>query len=147
MGLVPDDRTVVAERFPGPWQPDATKEAAWNRGAYLVAAIARCGDCHTPRDWLGAPEPARLLGGTLAGPGGKAVPNITPDPETGIGKWSVEDVENLLRNGQTPDFDFVGGAMAEIVRNTSRLTDADRAAIALYLRSLPPVHFRTRIKE
>jgi mono/diheme cytochrome c family protein len=132
---------VVAECFPGPWQPDATKDAGWNRGAYLVATIGRCSDCHTPRNWLGAPKPARLLAGTSFGPGGKAVPNITPDSETGIGKWSTEDIVTLLRDGQTPDFDFVGGAMAEIVRNTSRLTDADRRAIALYLRSLPAIHF------
>jgi mono/diheme cytochrome c family protein len=139
--------TVVAECFRGPWQPDATKEAAWNRGAYLVATIGRCSDCHTPRNWLGAPEPSRLLAGTSSGPGGKAVPNITPDSETGIGKWSAEDIVTLLRDGHTPDFDFIGGAMAEIVRNTSRLTDADRRAIALYLRSLPAIHFRGGAKK
>jgi mono/diheme cytochrome c family protein len=139
--------TVVAEGFPGPWQPDATKDAAWNRGAYLVATIGRCGDCHTPRNWLGAPEPARLLAGTPAGPGGKAVPNITPDSETGIGQWSIGDIVILLRDGQTPDFDFVGGAMAEIVRNTSRFTDDDRRAIAIYLRSLPAIHFRARANQ
>ena len=46
----------------------------------------------------------------------------------------------LLKDGQTPEFDFVGGAMAEIVRNTTRLDDADRQAIAVYLKSVPPVH-------
>jgi mono/diheme cytochrome c family protein len=139
--------TVVAEDFPGPWQPDATKDAAWDRGAYLVATIGRCGDCHTPRNWLGAPEPARLLAGTPAGPGGKTVPNITPDSETGIGKWSIEEIVILLKDGQTPDFDFVGGAMAEIVRNTARLTDADRRAIAVYLRSLPAIHSSARVTQ
>jgi mono/diheme cytochrome c family protein len=139
--------TVVAEDFPGPWQPDATKDAAWNRGAYLVATIGRCADCHTPRNRLGAPEPARLLAGTPAGPGGKAVPNITPDSETGIGKWSMEEIVTLLKDGQTPDFDFVGGAMAEIVRNTARFTDADRRAIADYLRSLPAIHSSARVTQ
>ena len=139
--------TVAAECFPGPWQPDMTKDAVWSRGAYLVATIGRCGDCHTPRNWLGAREPARLLAGSSAGPGGKAAPNITPDPESGIGKWSTEDIETLLKDGQKPDFDFVGGAMAEIVRNTSRLTDADRRAIALYLQSIPAIHFRGRANE
>jgi mono/diheme cytochrome c family protein len=138
---------VVAEDFPGPWQPDAARDAAWNRGAYLVATIGRCGDCHTPRNWLGAPEPARLLAGNPAGPGGKAVPNITPDSETGIGNWSTEDIVILLRDGQTPEFDFVGGAMAEIVRNTSRLRDDDRWAIAIYLRSIPAIHFRARVDK
>lgn len=130
---------ALEERFPGPWTPDPGKSATWNRGAYLVATVGRCGDCHTPRNFLGAPDPRRPLSGTSAGPGGKVVPNITPDPETGIGEWSEEDVATLLRNGQTPEFDFVGGAMAEIVHNTSRLDDADRHAIAVYLKSLPAI--------
>jgi mono/diheme cytochrome c family protein len=129
----------VAECFPGPWQDDETKDQNWNRGAYLVATVGRCGDCHTPRNWLGVRNTKRQLAGTSAGPGGKAVPNITPDPETGIGRWSKDDITALLKDGQTPDFDFVGGAMTEIVKNTTRLTDADRSAIATYLRSLPAI--------
>ena len=70
---------------------------------------------------------------------GNAAPNITPDPETGIGRWSVDDIVTLLTDGQKPDFDFVGGAMGEIVNDTSRLSDADRRAIAVYLKSLPPI--------
>ena len=131
--------SIVDECFAGPWQLDATKDPVWSRGAYLVASVGRCGDCHTPRNWLGARDPQRLLGGTVAGPGSKSVPNITPDPKTGIGHWSEGDIINLLKDGQTPDFDFVGGAMAEIVKNTTRLDDADRQAIAIYLRSLPAV--------
>ena len=130
---------VLAQPFAGPWEADPAKEQSWSRGAYLVNAVARCGDCHTPRYWLGAPDPTRFLAGTRAGPGGKPVPNITPDPESGIGKWSESDIITLLKDGQTPDFDFVGGAMAEIVRNTSRLDDSDRRAIATYLRSLTPI--------
>jgi mono/diheme cytochrome c family protein len=130
---------VLASRFPGLWRPDPTKDAVWNRGAYLVAAVGRCGDCHTPRNWLGAPDPDRAFAGTAAGRGGHAVPNITPDPKTGIGSWSGSDIVTLLKDGQTPDFDFVGGLMAEIVSNTSRLDDADRRAIAVYLKSLPPI--------
>jgi mono/diheme cytochrome c family protein len=130
---------ILAEPFIGPWRPDATKDRAWNRGSYLVNVIGRCGDCHTPRNWLGAHDPERFLAGTRAGPGGKAVPNITPDRESGIGKWSEDDIVTLLKDGQMPDFDFVGGAMAEVVRNTSRLDDSDRQAIASYLRSLPPI--------
>lgn len=138
---------VLAERFAGPWQPDATKDQAWNRGAYLVNVVGRCSDCHTPRTWLGARDSRRFLAGTPAGPGGKPVPNITPDPESGIGKWSEGDIITLLKDGQTPDFDFVGGAMAEIVRNTSRLDDADRRAIAAYLQSLPALRSERRAHE
>ena len=130
---------VLASAFPGPWRPDPAKDAMWNRGAYLVATVGRCGDCHTPRNWLGALDPDGAMAGTAAGPGGRKVPNITSDPEAGIGAWSLDDIETLLKDGETPDFNFVGGPMGEIVRNTSRLDDADRQAIAVYLKSLPPI--------
>jgi mono/diheme cytochrome c family protein len=129
---------------PGPFRPAPEGGEAYNRGAYLVTALAHCGECHTPRNWFGAMEPSRFLAGTTHGPDGKAVPNITPDLETGIGKWSEDDIVALLKDGQTPEFDFVGGAMAEVVRNTTRLTDADRRAIAVYLRTLPAVRSETR---
>jgi mono/diheme cytochrome c family protein len=130
---------VLASRFSGPWRPDPTKDAQWNRGAYLVLTTGRCGDCHTPRNWLGAPDSGRALAGVSADRGGHAVPNITPDRETGIGRWSVDDIVSLLTDGQKPDFDFVGGDMGEIVNNTARLSDTDRRAIAVYLKSLPPI--------
>jgi mono/diheme cytochrome c family protein len=138
--------TVLAEPFSGPRVPDPSKDKTWNRGAYLVATVGRCGDCHTPRNWFGARDQQRALSGASAGPGGKAVPNITPDPETGIGDWSEEDIVALLTSGQTPEFDFVGGAMAEIVRNTSRLDDTDRQAIAVYLKSLPAIPSQSKHK-
>jgi mono/diheme cytochrome c family protein len=124
---------------PGPFRPAPDRDEAYNRGAYLVTALAHCGECHTPRNWFGAMESSRFLAGTPHGPDGKAVPNITSDRETGIGKWSDDDIVTLLKDGQTPDFDFVGGAMAEVVKNTARLTDADRRAIAVFLRSVPAV--------
>ena len=125
---------------PGPFRPAPERGEAYNRGAYLVTALAHCGECHTPRNWFGATEPSRFLAGTSHGPEGRAVPNITPDPDTGIGTWSEQDIVTLLKDGQTPDFDFVGGAMGEIVRNTCRLDDDDRQAIAAYLKSLTPIH-------
>jgi mono/diheme cytochrome c family protein len=124
---------------PGPFRPAPERSEAYNRGAYLVTALAHCGECHTPRNWFGATEPDRFLAGNPVGPDGKKVPNITPDRETGIGNWTEDDIIGLLTDGHTPDFDFVGGAMAEIVRNTSRLDDADRRAIAVYLKSLPAI--------
>ena len=124
---------------PGPYRPAPERGEAYNRGAYLVTALAHCGECHTPRNWFGATEPSRFLAGTGHGPDGHAVPNITSDPDTGIGNWNEQDIITLLKDGQTPDFDFVGGAMAEIVKNTARLTDADRRAIAVYLRTLPAI--------
>ena len=124
---------------PGPFQPTPGKSAEDNRGAYLVTALAHCGECHTPRNWFGATEASRFLAGNPNGPDGKSVPNITPDPKTGIGKWSEDDIVGVLTDGHTPDFDFVGGAMSEVVKSTSRLTDADRRAIAIYVKSVPAV--------
>jgi mono/diheme cytochrome c family protein len=132
---------VVATPFPGPWRPEPDKDEVRNRGGYLVASVGRCGDCHTPRTWLGAPDPERFLAGVAAEPGGKKVPNITPDPQTGIGNWSEDDIVGVLTDGHTPDFDFVGGAMNEIVKNTARLTAEDRRAIAVYLLSIPAKPF------
>jgi mono/diheme cytochrome c family protein len=124
---------------PGRFRPAPGRSAEWNRGAYLVTALAHCGECHTPRNVLGAMETGSFLAGTRHGPDGKPVPDITPDPKTGIGKWSLADIVGLLTDGHTPSFDFVGGAMAEVVRSTSRLSEADRQAIAVYLKSLPPL--------
>jgi mono/diheme cytochrome c family protein len=124
---------------PGPFRPAPERSEAYNRGAYLVTALAHCGECHSPRNWFGATEPDRFLAGNPDGPDGKKVPNITPDPDTGIGNWSEHDIIALLKDGQTPDFDFVGGAMAEVVKSTARLTEEDRRAIALYLRSIPAI--------
>jgi mono/diheme cytochrome c family protein len=129
---------VVATRLPGPWRPDPERDPVWNRGAYLVASIGRCGECHTPRTLLGAPDPERFLAGAVL-PGGKKVPNITPDRTAGIGNWSGDDIVGLLTDGHTPDFDFVGAAMAEIVKNTARLSEEDRRAVAIFLHSVPAV--------
>lgn len=123
----------------GPFVPDAARSAAWNRGAYLVEALAHCGECHTPRGSLGGLETSLALSGTTDGPDGEKVPNITPDQETGIGSWSPKDVVRVLKTGQLPDGDFVGSVMGEVVNGTSKLTDADREAIAAYLQSVPPI--------
>ena len=119
---------------PGPFRPAPDRDAVWNRGAFLVTAVAHCGECHTPRNWFGAMETSRFLAGTRDGPDGKPVPNITPG---GLGNWSENDIIGVLTDGHTPEFDFVGGAMAEVVKGTSRLSDEDRRAIAVYLRSVP----------
>ncbi len=130
--------TTIAANFTAP--PPAG-EGAPARGAYLVATVGHCGDCHTPLTWLGAPDADRYLAGSHGGIEGKKAPNITPDLKTGIGGWSEGDIASLLKDGGTPDGDFVGGAMAEIVRNTTRLTDDDRRAIAAYLKTLPAKAF------
>ncbi len=123
----------------GPWQPDPAHDAVWNRGSYLANAVAHCGECHTPRNFMGAMKTSQAYSGNPKGPDNQRAPNITPDPEKGIGKWSLEDIETVLKTGQLPYFDYVGSGMAEVVKGTSRLTDEDRHAIAVYLKSLKAV--------
>lgn len=119
---------------------DPGRSEAWNRGAYLVRHLGHCGECHTPRNSLGALLPERELGGTREGPEGKPVPNITPHREAGIGRWSADEIIFFLEIGMLPDGDFAGAGMGEVIDdNTSRLTPEDRAAIAAYLQALPPL--------
>lgn len=133
---------------PGRFQPDPARSAEVNRGAYLVQALGHCGECHTPRNALGGLDTGMAYAGNRKGPDGHAVPNITPDPETGLGKWSEGDIADVLRSGMTPDGDFVGGAMAEVVRNsTSKLTDSDLHAVVAYLKSLPPIRNKVEDKD
>ena len=111
-----------------------------NRGAYLVTALGHCGECHTPRNRLGAMRKSMWLAGTVDGPDDDPVPNITPDAKTGIGDWREDDIAELLKTGDTPLESKVKGAMKEVVADsTSHLTDADRRAIATYLEAQAPV--------
>ena len=123
---------------PGPFVPNPEKSAAWNRGAYIVTGPAHCGECHSPRNFFGAVDASQPLAGTKAGPEGKPVPGITQHPKRGIGGWSKADIAEVLKSGFLPDGDVVGGAMGEVVENSSsHWTDDDREAVAEYLLSLP----------
>jgi mono/diheme cytochrome c family protein len=118
-----------------PFKPDATKSAQWNRGAYLVNGPGHCAECHSPRNRLGGIISGQRFAGGPDAEGKDWVPNIT---QKGIGDWSEKDIATLLETGDTPD-DRVAGAMAEVVRNTSQLSAEDRMAMAVYLKSLPPL--------
>jgi mono/diheme cytochrome c family protein len=125
---------------PGPYVADKTQSEEWNRGAYLVTALVHCGECHTPRNLTGGLQRDMWMAGNAHGPDGAHIPNITPDPETGIGKWSVDDIVQYLSTGLDPDGDVAGSLMADVVEvSTSKLTDADRHAIAVYIKALKPI--------
>jgi len=125
---------------PGPFQPAPQRSAAYNRGAYLATALAHCGECHTPRNILGAMRSSLRFAGTPDGPDGQLVPNITPDPGTGIGKWEKDDVVELLKTGTTPEQSKVKGAMRETIQDGLKyLSDADLEAIADYLFAQPSI--------
>jgi mono/diheme cytochrome c family protein len=139
LALFERTRAAIGTALAGLSPPPALSSAGGPvaRGAYLVATVGHCGDCHTPLAWLGAPDLDRFLAGSAGGLEGRKAPNITPDVKNGIGRWSDGDIVYLLKEGGTPDGDFVGGSMGEIVRNTARLTDDDRRAIAAYLKTVP----------
>jgi mono/diheme cytochrome c family protein len=103
------------------------------RGRYLVESLGHCGECHTPRNALGGLRLDAWLTGAPNPSGQGRIPNITPAELT----WSASDIANYLRDGFTPEFDSAGGEMAEVIQNMAHLPDADRAAIAAYLRALP----------
>ncbi|PKP74141.1 MAG: diacylglycerol kinase [Alphaproteobacteria bacterium HGW-Alphaproteobacteria-6] len=105
------------------------------RGRYLAEALGHCGECHSPRDRFGGIIRARWLSGAPV-PGAKgSFPNITPARLD----WSVADITEYLTSGFTPDYDSAGGHMALVIENTAHLPQADRAAIAAYLKRVPPV--------
>jgi mono/diheme cytochrome c family protein len=119
-----------------PFEPDPARTAAWNRGAYLVTGPGHCAECHSPRNALGGIIRAQMFAGGPNPEGKGWIPNIT---QQRMKDWSEKDFEYLLETGNTPDGDSVGGAMAPVIRNTSQLRPEDRAAMATYLKSLPPV--------
>ena len=123
---------------PGP-PPVPGRSAAVNRGEYLVNALGHCGECHTPRNFLGGAKRGRYLAGAAKGQGpeGKGVPNLTP---TNLKKWGDNDLRDFLQTGIGPDGDVVGDTMGEVIKNTtSQLTAQDLAAVIGYLRSLPAI--------
>ncbi|MCC2110720.1 MAG: cytochrome C, partial [Hyphomicrobiales bacterium] len=80
----------------------------------------------------------RAFSGGPAAEGDGWVPNLTPD-RTGLADWSAKEIASSLKDGFLPDFDSFGGAMVAVQENTAKLTDADRAAIAAFLKSLRPI--------
>jgi mono/diheme cytochrome c family protein len=120
-----------------PFVPDPAKSAEWNRGAFLVNGPGHCAECHSPRNFLGGIIASQRFGG---GPdlerAGSWVPNIS---QKGLSDWSEDDIKNFLEDGATPDGDSVSGSMKSVIKNTSQLSAADRKAMAVYLKSLPPV--------
>lgn len=113
-----------------------------SRGAYLVK-VTGCAGCHSPRNKDGEIiEDQRLTGGDRAIPSGDLgrfyPPNITSDEATGIGRWNEADIVQMLTNGLTPGGRILSTAMPWRTQYKD-LTGEDKAAIAAYLKSLPPV--------
>lgn len=117
---------------PGPFVPDPAKSALLNRGGYLTRALGHCGECHTPRNFLGAPKRSQFLAGAK-----DVAPNLTP---TRLKNWSDADFRNFLTTGLTAEGDVPAKEMSEVITNTtSQLIQEDLNALIAYLRSLPPL--------
>ncbi len=139
-------RSLISHWKQGRFTPGAAvvnpeRSTQWNRGAYLATALGHCTECHTPRGFLGTPDNTRFMAGTCSGPEELRVPNITSDDDTGIGRWSFEELETFLATGERPDGCYTSGLMMEVLGTSCMgLTDNDRRALAVYLASLPPIH-------
>jgi mono/diheme cytochrome c family protein len=125
---------------PGVIQPDEKRSKSWNRGAYLVNAMAHCGECHTPRTSLGNLDNDLAYAGAKNGPEGESAPNITPDKKTGIGDWSRSEFVDYLSEGLLPDGDYAGGVMTDVIDDgLAYLTPEDLQAVAEYIMTLPAI--------
>ncbi|MBR0994839.1 cytochrome c [Bradyrhizobium japonicum] len=126
---------------PGLFEPDQSRSVAWNRGGYLVTGLGHCGACHTPKNYFGADKSAQALSGSEVD--GWYAPRLDGAPRTGLQSWSETDITEYLQSGRNGK-SHAGGPMAEVVVNsTSKMSDADVRAIAVYLKSLPPARRET----
>lgn len=120
---------------PGLFEPDQTRSAEWNRGGYLVTGLGHCGACHTPKNALGADRrEAAFSGGQVDG---WFAARLDGAARSGLASWSVEDIAEYLSSGRNAK-SHADGPMADVVVNsTSKISDADVRAMAVYLKSLP----------
>jgi mono/diheme cytochrome c family protein len=122
-------------------------ESQLERGRYLVETVAACGNCHTPKGPNGPLTDKKLAGGDVIKHADftAATPNITPDPETGIGKWTDREIFAAIREGRRADGTLIGPAMPS--RSYRYLADEDIEAIVVYLRSVPLVYNLISVKS
>jgi mono/diheme cytochrome c family protein len=121
---------------PGIFEPDQNKSAEWNRGGYLVEGAAHCGACHTPKNFFGAEKRGqKYVGGPVDG---WFAPRLDGADRSGLKSWSADDIVEYLQSGRNGK-SHAGGPMTEVVlKSTSRLSDGDVRAIAVYLKDVPP---------
>jgi len=120
---------------PGILEPDQSKGTDWNRGRYLVEGLGHCGACHTPKNIFGADKRGQAFTGGYVQ--GWFAPRLDAAERSGLKSWSVDDIAEYLKSGRNGK-SHADGLMAEIIVNsTSKMSDADVRAIAVYLKSLP----------
>jgi mono/diheme cytochrome c family protein len=117
-------------------RPDPSQSEQWNRGRYLVEGPGHCGECHTPRGFLGETDPSRALAGAPLPDGHGKAANLRGGDFL---DWTEADIAEALDSGFTPSGDVLGAGMTAVVRNLAELPESDRQAIAVYLKTLPPL--------
>jgi mono/diheme cytochrome c family protein len=125
------------------YQNATDHDAQWNRGAYLVQGAGHCGACHTPRGWLYEEKALSDRGSDyLAGAplDNWSAADLTGDGVYGLGRWSETDLVQFLKTGHNASGTAFGSMIDVINYSTQYLSDADNAAIAHYLKFLPPAH-------
>lgn len=119
-----------------PFKANPSRSPVWNRGAEIVLGVGHCGACHSPKNILFADSAGSVMQGNLTD--GWFAPNLTGSKPDGLGDWTAADISQYLKTGVNR-FTHVTGAMRDVIeKSTSLMTDADRSAIAAYLKALPP---------
>ena len=122
--------------------PKVAPQSGVARGEYLSNGPAHCAECHTPRAANGAPDMALFMAGG-PGPEGSLPANITPDKNTGIGKWTEEQIAKFLRTGVKPSGQRAASLMQVVIQAGYKdLTERDARAIAKYLKTVPAVEHK-----
>jgi mono/diheme cytochrome c family protein len=120
------------------FEPHADRSAQWNRGAYLIEALAHCGECHTPRNLFQALDNRRKFAGAVTG--GWLAFNITSDPTSGVGDWTEQALAHYLATGHAEGRGTAAGPMGEAVDlSLVHLSGEDIAAMVAYLKTVPPI--------
>jgi mono/diheme cytochrome c family protein len=124
------------------FQPDPLKSALWNRGRYLADAVMHCGECHTPRNFIGVPDKRRYFSGDDSRSVMNAsVPDITQNKETGIGYWSDRHLLHFIKSGERPDGVRVRKEVFGVAfHSMNYLSDDDAKALVEYLKTVPASH-------
>jgi mono/diheme cytochrome c family protein len=120
---------------PGVYQPDGSKSAQWNRGAYLVEGLAHCGACHTPRNALGAEQQQQeLAGGEAEDWHASSLSANSPAPVP----WTADQLFAYLRRGREAQHGVAAGPMAPVTHSLAGVAEEDVRAIAVYVASQMP---------
>lgn len=123
---------------PGRYEPDTKQTAEWNRGAYLVRGLGHCSACHSTRNALGATNTPLDLAGGLIPMQNWYAPSLTSAAEAGVADWTTQDIAALLKTGVSPRGSVLGPMAEVVLHSTQHLSDPDLAAMAVFLKSLPP---------